>query len=58
MHFMSSMSAIGWDEVPGAVREAVQNLEQVLIEKRRFTANMRNTNAVQGFLHLRWIGTE
>lgn len=44
MHFMSSMSAIGWDEVPGAVREAVQNLEQVLIEKRGFTANIRNTN--------------
>lgn len=53
MHFMSSMSAIGWDEVPGAVREAVQNLEQVLIEKRGFIANIRNTNAVQGFLHLR-----
>lgn len=49
MHFMSTVSTIGRDKVPWAVREAVQNLEQVLIEKRGFTADIRNTNVVQGF---------
>lgn len=55
---MSSMSTIGQDKVPGVVREAVQNLERLLIEKREFTANIKNTNVVQGFLYLQWTGTE
>lgn len=49
MHFMSRMSTIGQDKVPGVVHKAVQNLERLLIESREFTANIRNTNVLQGF---------